>query len=112
VRQDPVFLRSGGATRGRDGCRVPLPWSDDGASLGFSASGRSWLPQPAGWRALAAETQAGDPASTLSLYRRALRTRREHPALGGDSLLTWLRSPPGTLAFGRDPGFVCTANMT
>ncbi|MEU8132873.1 glycoside hydrolase family 13 protein [Streptodolium elevatio] len=112
LRQDPVFLRSGGALRGRDGCRVPLPWSDDGASLGFSPSGRSWLPQPAGWRALTAEAQAKDPASTLSMYRRALRLRREHPALGGDGVLTWLRSPEGTLAFERSPGFVCFANLT
>lgn len=112
LRQDPVFLRSGGSLRGRDGCRVPLPWSDDGASLGFSPSGLSWLPQPAGWRALTVETQVNDPASTLSMYRRALRLRREHPALGGDGVLTWLRSPPGTLAFERNPGFVCFANMT
>ena len=25
--QDPAFLRSGGAEKGRDGCRVPLPWA-------------------------------------------------------------------------------------
>lgn len=112
ARQDPVFLRSGGTSLGRDGCRVPLPWSDDGASLGFSPTGLSWLPQPPGWRALAADVQADDPGSTLSLYRRALRLRREHPALGGGRSFTWMRSPEGTLAFVRDPGFVCTANLT
>ena len=26
VRQDPTFFRTGGEERGRDGCRVPLPW--------------------------------------------------------------------------------------
>ena len=26
VLQDPIFFRSGGEMRGRDGCRVPLPW--------------------------------------------------------------------------------------
>jgi alpha-glucosidase len=26
--QDPVFKRSNGEMRGRDGCRVPLPWED------------------------------------------------------------------------------------
>ncbi|MCF2531701.1 glycoside hydrolase family 13 protein [Yinghuangia soli] len=119
LRQDPVFLRSGGKVRGRDGCRVPLPWSDDGPALGFSPSGRSWLPQPAAWRALNAASQAADPASTLQFYRRALRLRREHPALGRGTgpaeragRLTWMRTPPGTLAFVRDPGFVCTANPT
>ena len=29
VLQDPTFFRTGGAERGRDGCRVPLPWSGD-----------------------------------------------------------------------------------
>src|SRR4029079_19712058 len=27
LRQDPAFFRTGGAERGRDGCRVPLPWA-------------------------------------------------------------------------------------
>ncbi|MDI2127341.1 glycoside hydrolase family 13 protein [Yinghuangia seranimata] len=110
ARQDPVFLRSGGTVRGRDGCRVPLPWSDDGPSLGFSPTGRAWLPQPAEWRGRTVEAQSADPSSPLSLYRRALRMRREHPALGGEGWVQWMRSPEGALAFVRSPGFVCTAN--
>ena len=39
LRQDPVFQLTGGAQKGRDGCRVPIPWS---APL----PERSWLPQP------------------------------------------------------------------
>ena len=35
--QDPIFTRSGGTDRGRDGCRVPLPWSGKEPPFGFGA---------------------------------------------------------------------------
>ena len=66
---DPVFYRSGGALRGRDGCRVPLPWTSDGPSFGFGPSA-GWLPQPAWFALHSAETQDSDPHSTLNLYRK------------------------------------------
>jgi alpha-glucosidase len=108
--QDPVWERSGHAERGRDGCRVPIPWAAEGPSLGFGPGG-SWLPQPDGWATLSVGAQSGDPRSTLELYRRALRLRRDEPALG-DGSLRWLESPPGTLVFARDPGLVCTVNLS
>jgi alpha-glucosidase len=78
ARQDPVWVRSGHRERGRDGCRVPLPWAGDTPPFGFSAPGtRTWLPQPAEWGPLTAGAQAADPASTLALYRRALACRRD-----------------------------------
>jgi alpha-glucosidase len=80
ARQDPVFLRSGGAVRGRDGCRVPLPWSR-------SAPDRSWLPWPAEWPELSVEAQEDDPSSTLTFYRRALELRRAE--LLGQGELQW-----------------------
>ena len=61
VLQDPTFLRTGGAERGRDGCRVPLPWSGDAPPFGFGPAGEPWLPQPADWDALTAERQAAEP---------------------------------------------------
>ena len=85
VRQDPTYHRTGGSRLGRDGCRVPLPWTSTGASLGYSATGEAWLPQPPGWAELSREAQRHDPASTLSLYRSALALRREH-GLGSGSL--------------------------
>ena len=33
LRQDPMWLRSGGVDPGRDGCRVPLPWAGDDAAV-------------------------------------------------------------------------------
>lgn len=82
-RQDPVWLRTGEA--GRDGCRVPLPWGGDHPPYQFGPEGGTapWIPQPATWAHLTAESQEGDPASTLHFYRKALR---ERGALHGDSV--------------------------
>ncbi|MFC4530619.1 glycoside hydrolase family 13 protein [Sphaerisporangium dianthi] len=111
VCQDPQRLRH--PDDGRDGCRVPIPWAHSEPPFGFSPPGieDTWLPVPASWGPLSVEAQLGDPASTLSLYREALRLRREHPALG-DGGLAWRESPAGTLMFTRGDGFACTLNAT
>nr|WP_240506344.1 glycoside hydrolase family 13 protein [Thermoactinospora rubra] len=109
LREDPAFRRTGDS---RDGCRVPLPWSGTAAGgFGFGPPGSAppWLPQPESWAALTVEAQDRDPGSTLNLYRRALRIRREHPALGGGTL-TWLASPEEVLALQRDPGLAVVVN--
>jgi alpha-glucosidase len=112
--RDPGWEQSGRTDRGRDGCRVPIPWSGDEPPFGFSpkaASAPPWLPQPASWRALTVESQAGDERSMLELYRSALRIRRAEPALG-DGSLEWLDAPDGALAFERERGFVCVVNVS
>jgi alpha-glucosidase len=101
--QDPMWERSGHTERGRDGCRVPLPWSRDHA-LGFT-TGEPWLPVPEAWAGLSVEAQAGDPQSMLALYRKAMAARR---SISGE--LRWLDAPPGVLAFARGEGFVCAVN--
>ena len=129
LRTDPMFLRSGGVDPGRDGCRVPLPWSGTEPPFGFSAvdtataartgirgtgpaespavSRPTWLPQPPEWAALTVEAQAADPGSTLALYRAALRIRRAE--VGG--AFTWLPAEDGVLAFRRGPAFACVVNL-
>ena len=112
ARQDPSFRRTGGRVKGRDGCRVPLPWSGAAAPYGFGTDAAPWLPQPADWATLSAGTQAADPSSTLSLYRKALAIRRRHPALG-DGTLVWDDGYPGrVLCFTREPGFGCLVNLS
>ncbi|MGZ4437584.1 MAG: glycoside hydrolase family 13 protein [Nocardioidaceae bacterium] len=114
VLQDPTWERSGRRDRGRDGCRVPIPWSGSRTPYGFSPEGTDaapWLPQPADWAGLTVEAEAGDPASMLELYRAALHARRAHPALG-DGGLTWLELPDGALGFTREPGFACIVNVS
>ena len=66
VLDDPVWERSNHERRGRDGCRVPLPWTADGPSLGFG-DGDPWLPQPADWSGLAAAVQSEDAGSSHQL---------------------------------------------
>ncbi|GAA4141965.1 glycoside hydrolase family 13 protein [Actinomadura keratinilytica] len=111
--QDPQRGRD--PESGRDGCRVPLPWSGDEPPFGFGPGG-SWLPVPPEWKELTVERQSADPDSMLSLYRTALRIRRGHPALG-DGELRWLDGEPGTLVFSREPAdpdaprLVCAVNM-
>ena len=93
-RQDPQFLH--GRDVGRDGCRVPIPWSGDAPPFG-NGRGAPWLPQPEGWRDLTVEVQATDPDSTLSYYRRMLAMRRR---LDADAV-TLLPTSPGVVGFRR-----------
>jgi len=110
ARQDPIWLRSGGAELGRDGCRVPLPWGGGGTNLGFSPADavEPWLPQPAWFAAYARETQRDDPASTLSSYRTLVRERRA--LFGGATRIDWLDTPETVLAFVRGGG-LCVVNL-
>ncbi len=89
LRQDPAWWRSGYTERGRDGCRVPLPWHRDEPGFGFSPTGATWLPQPAAWAAYALDAQKDVPGSTYETYRQALRLRRDY-RLGSGSL-AWVQ---------------------
>ena len=113
LRQDPIFHRTHGSDIGRDGCRVPLPWSGFATPFGFSPPGAAapWLPQPADWGARTVEAQTGDAGSMLELYRTAIRLRREHltPATGS---LDWLLTDPEVLSFTRPGGFTFLANLS
>jgi alpha-glucosidase len=103
ARQDPIFFRTGGERLGRDGCRVPIPWTADAPAHGFCA-GVPWLPMPAGWGERSVAAEDGDPGSTLELFRAAL-------ALRPDGDFAWLDSPPGTLVFRRGD-VVCAVNVS
>jgi alpha-glucosidase len=106
-RQDPTFFRHQGTEIGRDGCRVPLPWTTAGPSFGFG-TGAPHLPQPAEFARLSVEAEDGDPESTLTMYRRALDIRgrlRE----GG---LEWMETGNTlVLAFRRPNGWVSVTNF-
>lgn len=108
-RQDPTFFRSPGVDKGRDGCRVPLPWATSGASLGFGA-GAPHLPQPEWFGADSVEAQQGVPGSTLEMYRAALRIRRQWETAED---LEWLEEycSDEVLAFRRPDGWVCVMNF-
>ncbi len=100
-RRDPIHHRSKGTDPGRDGSRIPLPWSGDEPPYGFADPGSAtWLPQPAGWAELTVAAQEQDRDSTLAHYRRLLAARRALMVDAGP--LVWLDAPPDVLAFRRD----------
>lgn len=106
VLQDPVWFRSGGRERGRDACRVPMPWAGDEPPFGFSDNPDTWLPMPSTWAALTVERQLADPDSTLNFFRRALQLRREFSGRA----LEWLDAPTGALMF-RVSNLLCALNV-
>jgi alpha-glucosidase len=85
-RQDPIFFRTNGKQKGRDGARVPMPWSGDAAPFGFT-SGKPWLPLQNQWKEFTVEHELADPSSSLNLYKRALQLRKEYFVGSGE--LTW-----------------------
>ena len=89
-RQDPIYFRTDGKQKGRDGARVPLPWTGESAPFGFT-TGAPWLPLTDKWRDLTVEKQNMDPKSTLNLYRSALKLRADHLITQGP--VEWIESP-------------------
>ena len=101
--QDPIARRMREEEKGRDGCRVPLPWTASGSSFGFGPDGGAepHLPQPAGWGGRAVEAEEADAASTLRLYRDGLRLRRRFWGAANAEPLEWVRRDEHVLAFAR-----------
>jgi alpha-glucosidase len=103
ARQDPVFVHTKGARKGRDGCRVPIPWTEEPPTFGFT-DGEPWLPMPQDWGAVSVEAQEGQPGAMRELFRSALRLRPR------DASFAWRASPPGTMVFERG-SLVCAVNF-
>ena len=124
--EDPTPFRTdhGRTAKGRDGCRVPLPWSaadeptpapwdakfGTGASFGFSPATRPdgtpaadpHLPQPLWYKDFAADVEGSDPDSMLNLYRRAIAFRQRMLTPTGDTSIRWI----GESEFGDKAGQV------
>jgi alpha-glucosidase len=111
ARQDPVYFRTGGIDKGRDGARVPMPWSND-LNFGFT-KGNPWLPMSFDLSE-SVETQMQVKESSLNLYRSSLEIRSVHPALkkSRDQKIVWLETPRGVIGFNRTPGLALYANTT
>ena len=110
VLRDPVWERTGHALKGRDGCRVPLPWTTTGTSLGFGANG-AWLPQPEWFAAVSVQAQDGVADSTLEMYRAAIQLRRKMQT--SDSTIAWANGADhGVLDFSRSGGWRSVTNFS
>ncbi len=66
--------------QGRDGCRTPMPWTEEPGRAGFTA-GDPWLPIPAAHNAHCVALQEKDPHSVLNLFRAFIAWRKTVPAL-------------------------------
>ena len=107
-RQDPTFFRTEGAEIGRDGCRVPLPWTAEDDAFGFGAGG-AHLPQPTWFAAHAVDAEEADSSSVLNLYRRALALRHR---LQAEEQLTWVETGrEDVLWFSRPGGWQVVTNF-
>lgn len=109
-RQDPVFRRTGGLQKGRDGARVPLPWSGPAAPYGFGGAD-TWLPQPGDWADRTVSAQEADPRSTLSMYRALLLSRRAHPGLAVGQPWSAEVQHDSVLVVRRGCGLICAVNL-
>ena len=106
--QDPQYLRNHKVDVGRDGCRVPLPWSSTGSSYGFGDGG-SHLPQPEWFAKKSVELESQDPHSPLSTFRRALELRK---GLVAPEEMQWHETgDANVLHFSRPNGWHCITNF-
>jgi alpha-glucosidase len=99
ARQDPMYIHSGGMQKGRDGCRVPLPWRKGLPNAGFSTV-PPWLPMPEGWGGYAVDAQSGAAGSMLNFYRSALAVHRTMARMLPREI-AWCATPEGVLAYQR-----------
>ncbi|KAI9638540.1 glycoside hydrolase superfamily [Dioszegia hungarica] len=109
-RQDPTFYRTSGREIGRDGCRVPLPWLASAPNFGFGpADGKdAHLPQPAWMGDYAVDAEEQRQGSTLGMYRKALKLRRE---LQTKEDMEWIVNEKEVLHFKREGGWEVIMNF-
>jgi alpha-glucosidase len=110
-RQDPTYFRTKGQRVGRDGCRVPIPWEKDLPAFGFNETGKSWLPQPAQYGEYSRDQQEGVDGSTLELYKKLLKVRKELSLGHGD--FAWHKDSSGEHSLGYvNSGILVLANFS
>ena len=106
--QDPQYLRNHKQMKGRDGCRVPLPWTREGSNFGFG-EGTPHLPQPEWFGSYSVEAQSGHEQTPLEIFRKALKLRRE---LQCEEEITWhTTTRDDVLHFSRPNGWNCITNF-
>ena len=103
-RQDPAFFRQPPDSdyKGRDGCRVPLPWESERDNAGFSTTA-PWLPMPVGWHRYSVDLQDEDPESMLNYYRGQIEMRKAKDWMGNGEISD-LSSNGGVLSFVKSSG--------
>ncbi len=107
---DPVARRTGDASRNRDVCRTPMPWTAEPGGGFTTAEATPWLP----FGDLAAcnvAAQREDPGSVLHLVRDLIALRRRHSELTSGSYAP-LPAPSGAWAWRRGERFAVALNLS
>lgn len=100
--QDPWGINGWPATKGRDGCRTPMPWKDENLA-GFTKAKEAWLPIDARQRLLAVDKQEKLAESMLHTTRVLIALRKESSALN-DGLFHVVHAADNLLVFDREHG--------
>ena len=100
--RDPFGLLYFPYFKGRDGCRSPMPWTNEAPNAGFT-SGTPWLPVGPDHPARSVAAQEGKAGSVLEAAREALALRHAHAALRTGPI-AFLDAPDGMLVFRRGDG--------
>lgn len=114
MRQDPSFARTGGEMRGRDGCRIPMPWDSTKPGYGFSDvadPAPGWLPQPGSYAVYAADQQVGIPGSTFEVIKAALALRHERKLGQGELEFSAEHEPAAGIVSYTNNGVTVVTNM-
>ena len=101
-RQDPAFFRQTPESeyKGRDGCRVPMPWDANLPNAGFT-NAKPWLPMPEAWQAYSVSNQQDNPDSMLNYYRNMIHRRKIENWMKSDSIVA-IESSSGILSFVKE----------
>ncbi|WP_440053328.1 alpha-glucosidase family protein [Pseudoalteromonas sp. T1lg65] len=111
--QDPYGITFWPNFKGRDGCRTPMPWSNQTNNAGFT-EGKPWLPVAEPHEDRAVEQQQTTADSTLAFYRHFMAWRKTQPTLLlGD--IEFINTPEPVLAFYRryeGKALLCIFNLS
>jgi len=109
---DPYGIEFWPNFKGRDGCRTPMVWQQDGGQAGFTSANRTWLPIPAAHQQHSVDAQTG--GSVLEHYQSFIEFRKSSAVLQqGDIKI--LEATDQVLVFERqlaDECMLCVFNMS
>tara|TARA_S200000501_G_scaffold378090_1_gene439061 strand:+ start:1243 stop:2592 length:1350 start_codon:yes stop_codon:yes gene_type:complete len=74
--QDPFGKNFWPEFKGRDGCRVPMPWNSKSENFGFTDN-KPWLPVDKSHQILCVDVQQNNPDSILSFTKEKIALRKK-----------------------------------
>ncbi|MGJ8693426.1 MAG: alpha-glucosidase family protein [Thalassotalea sp.] len=79
--QDPYGVAFWPNFKGRDGCRTPMPWTQDTNNGGFSNADKTWLPVSKEHIETSVASQNSDQNSVLATYKTFIQWRKKQACL-------------------------------